>query len=254
MQFQLIRNATFRLTYHDHLLIADPFLAPKHSLPSFDNISPNPIVDLPFSPEEVLDGVKLVVLSHLHSDHFDQVAQELIPKNTTIICQPGDKSQIAESGFLAIHPLENATQWQGIRITRTPGQHGTGTLAKQMGQVSGFVFQADDEPTVYWAGDTIWYGEVEAVIDQFQPDIIVTHSSGARFGDGDPIVMDAEHTIAVCQKAKNATVIAIHLESLDHGRVSRKLLTDLAEENGVRPGQLRIPADGETLNFSKPHN
>lgn len=254
MQFRLIRNATFRLNYHDHMIVADPFLAPMHSLPAFDNISPNPIVELPCSPQEAVEGAELVVLSHLHSDHFDQIAQELIPKNTTIFCQPGDETQIAESGFLDIYPLEGFTDWEGITITRTPGQHGTGSLAKQMGQVSGFVFQANDEPTVYWAGDTIWYGEIGAVIDRFQPDIIVTHSSGARFGDSDAIVMDAEQTIAVCQYATEATVIAIHLESLDHGRVSREGLAALAEASDIRPGHLLIPADGETLNFTMPLN
>ena len=252
MQLRLIRNATFRLNYDGHVLITDPFLAPKHSLPAFDNISPNPTVDLPCPPREALEDVECVVLSHLHSDHFDLIAQELIPKNTTIFCQPGDETQIAESGFLDINPLESFTNWQGITITRTPGQHGTGSLAKQMGKVSGFVFQADDEPTVYWAGDTIWYGEIRAVIDRFQPDIIITHSSGARFGDSDPIVMDAKQTIAVCQKANEATVIAIHMESLDHGRVSRADLAALADASGVRPGQLLIPADGETINFTMP--
>ena len=252
MQFRLIRNATFRLNYSHRLLVTDPFLAPKHSLPSFDNISPNPIVDLPCSAEDVIEGAELVLLSHLHSDHFDQVAQELLPKNTPIFCQPCDETRIAGFGFLDIYPLESSIDWHDITITRTPGKHGIGSLAKQMGQVSGFVFQARDEPTVYWTGDTIWYEEIEVVIERFQPDIIVTHSSGARFGGSDPIVMDAGQTIAVCHKAKEATVIAIHLESLDHGRVTREGLAALAKESDIRPGQLLIPADGETLSFSVP--
>jgi L-ascorbate metabolism protein UlaG (beta-lactamase superfamily) len=252
MKFRLIRNATFRLNYGGRLLVTDPFLAPKHSMPSFDNISLNPIVDLPCTPQEVLEDAEAIILSHLHSDHFDLIAQELIPKDTTIFCQPGDETRIAETGFLDINPIESSTNWQDITITRTPGQHGAGTLAKQMGKVSGFVFQADNEPTVFWAGDTIWYEEIQTVIDHFQPDIIITHSSGARFGDSDPIVMDAKQTIAVCQKAADATVIAIHLESLDHGRVSRADLAALAEANGIRPGQLLIPSDGETINFTMP--
>jgi L-ascorbate metabolism protein UlaG (beta-lactamase superfamily) len=247
MHFRLIRNATFRLNYAGRLLLMDPFLAPKHSLPAFDNISPNPIVDLPCAPQEVLQGVECVVLSHLHGDHFDQLAQELLPKNTTIYCQPGDETRVTEAGFLDVNPVEHFTTWQGIKITRTPGQHGTGFLAEQMGQVSGFVFQAPGEPTLYWAGDTIWYEEIAGVIDRFAPDIIMTHSSGARFGDSDPIVMDAEQTIALCQKAAAATVIAIHMESLEHGRVTRAELAALAEASGLRSGQLLIPADGETI-------
>ena len=64
--------------------------------------------------------------------------------------------------------------------------------------------------------------------------------------------MDAKQTIVVCQKANEAMVIAIHMESLDHDRVSRADLAALAEAGGVRPGQLLILADGETINFTMP--
>jgi hypothetical protein len=64
--------------------------------------------------------------------------------------------------------------------------------------------------------------------------------------------MDADQTIAVCQKATRAKVVAIHLESLDHARVSRTELAALAEASGIRPGQLLIPSDGETIDFTVP--
>jgi L-ascorbate metabolism protein UlaG (beta-lactamase superfamily) len=35
MRLQLIRNATLRLTYHGQLILIDPYLAPKHTLPSY---------------------------------------------------------------------------------------------------------------------------------------------------------------------------------------------------------------------------
>ncbi len=116
-----------------------------------------------------------------------------------------------------------------------------------MGNVAGFVFQAADEPTVYWAGDTIWCEAVKQVIIDTQPDIILTHSSGAKFGDDDPIVMDAEQTIAVCQAAPQAIVVAIHMEALDHGTVSRADLRTLAQAAGIKPRRLLIPADGEKI-------
>ena len=249
MQIQLIRNATLRMVYANRKFVTDPFLAAKHTLRSFADISPNPLVDLPCLPEEVIDGIEMVVVSHLHSDHFDQVAQELLPKNLPLFCQPGDETTLVEKGFQSAVVVEQSTRWQGITLTRTPAQHGTGVWIERMGNVSGFVFQAENEPTIYWAGDSIWYAPVEQTITEFQPDIIITHSSGAKFGDSDPIVMDAEQTIAVCQTAPHATVIAVHLESLDHGTVSRGDLRAVAEAHGIGTGQLLIPADGEQLNF-----
>lgn len=247
MQIQLIRNATLRVTYAGHLFLIDPFLAAKHAIESFAGISPNPLVDLPCSPEEVIEDVEMVLVSHLHMDHFDSLAQNLLPKDISIFCQLGDEGKIAETGFRQVTPIDDVITWERITIIRTPGQHGTGKWAERMGRVSGFVFRADGEPTVYWCGDTIWYEQVERVIEDAQPDVIVTHSSGAEFAKDDPIVMDACQTIEVCKAAPQATVIAVHLESLDHGTISRADLRARADHEGIPAGQLLIPADGETL-------
>jgi len=249
MKLQLIRNATLRVTYGERLFVIDPFLAPKHSVRSFADISPNPLVDLPCLPGEVFEGVEMALISHLHVDHFDPLAQELIPKNIPVFCQPGDEAPLRDMGLPSVTPIEIIIDWQGITLIRTPGQHGTVSWLKRMGQVAGFVFRAPHEPTIYWAGDTIWYDVVQQVIAVIQPDVIITHSSGARFGSGDPIVMDAEQTITVCEAAPQATVVAVHMEALDHGTVSRADLRALADSRAIPAERLRIPADGERLSF-----
>lgn len=251
MQIQLIRNATLRMRYNDRHLIIDPYLAKKHSMPTFSGVSPNPLVDLPMPAQEVVAGLEMAVVSHLHADHFDSEAETLLPKEIPIFCQPGDETSISEKGFLTVRPVEQAMTWEGITLTRTPGQHGTGEWAERLGPVAGFVLQAENEPTVYWTGDTIWYDGVKHVIAEVQPEIIVTHSSGAMLGDSGPIVMDATQTIAVCRAAPQATVIATHLEALDHGTVTRADLRRLADEAGIETQQLLIPADGETLTFER---
>ncbi|KAA3657843.1 MAG: MBL fold metallo-hydrolase, partial [Chloroflexi bacterium] len=90
MKIKLIRNATLRLTYAGHTFLVDPYFAPKHTLPSYTGRSPNPIVDLPETPEAVLAGCEMVLVSHLHADHFDKVAQDMLPKQMPIYCQPGN--------------------------------------------------------------------------------------------------------------------------------------------------------------------
>lgn len=247
MQIRLIRNATMRLTYFGREFLLDPFLAPSKTLESFAGISPNPIVGLPCPAGEVLAGTEVVVLSHLHIDHFDQLAQESLAKDIPIFCQPVDEDRISAMGFRDITPIIDAVTWQGVSINRRPGRHGSGALAKKMGRVSGFVLKAVGEPTLYWAGDTVWYDEVQSTIEHFRPDVIITHSSGAKFGDSDPIVMDAEQTISVCRAAPQATVITVHMESLDHGTVSRADLRKMADNANIQPDQLLIPADGDRI-------
>jgi L-ascorbate metabolism protein UlaG (beta-lactamase superfamily) len=249
MDMQLIRSATLRVVYNGRLFLIDPFLAAKGTVRSFAGIAPNPIVELPCTPEEAIADVEMAIISHLHVDHFDETAAELLPKHLPIFCQPGDEGKIAEKGFTAVTPITNQHTWQGITFSRTPGQHGRGEIGQRMGQVSGFVWQVAGEPTVYWAGDTIWYEQVAEVIQRVQPNVIITHSSGAKFGDSDPIVMDAAQTIAVCTAAPQASIVAVHLESLDHGTVTRADLRTLADSYGISPAHLLIPLDGESHSF-----
>jgi L-ascorbate metabolism protein UlaG (beta-lactamase superfamily) len=116
-----------------------------------------------------------------------------------------------------------------------------------MGEASGFVFEAAHEPTVYWAGDTIWCAAVAETIRRAQPDVIVTHSCGAMWGDRVLIVMDAAQTVAVCRAAPGSTVIATHMEALDHATITREALRKYANNHGVGPEQLLIPLDGEEI-------
>jgi len=249
MKIQLIRNATMRLEYAGRTILTDPYLAAKHTRPSMAGKSPNPLVDLPIPPEQVIAGIELVVLSHLHSDHFDPAAQELLPKDTPILCQPADQGTLKKKGFVHVTPVEVEHTWQGITFTRTAGQHGSGKVLGEMGRVCGYVFQAPGEPGVYWAGDTIWYPAVQEVIERLQPDLILTHSSGAVWDQGTLIVMDAAQTVEVCHAAPDSTVVAIHMDSLDHGTVTRRDLRAQADTAGVPADRLLIPADGEVLSF-----
>ena len=250
-QIQLIRNATLRITYAGKCFLVDPYLAAKHSLPSYRGISPNPLVDLPVSQLEILEGIEMVLISHLHSDHFDPTAKEILPKDLPIFCQPGDELDIQKAGFQQVTPVQETVDWEGINITRTAVQHGSGEVLNDMGKASGFVFQAKNEPTIYWVGDSIWIDPIDDVIHKFQPEIIITHSGGAVWGDQVLIIMDADQTIQVCRAAPQAAVVAIHLEALDHGTISRSSLRSAADRAGIKPDRLLIPDDGETLSFRK---
>lgn len=252
MKLQLIRNATLRLHYGGHLILVDPYLAPAFSRPSFTGRSPNPMVELPFAIDQILADVELVVVSHLHSDHFDPVAHEVVPKHLPLLCQPGDEGFIGEKGFRDVTPLESSFSWQGIQFTRIGGHHGTGEVEAIMQNVMGMIIQAAGEPTIYWAGDTILCDEVREAIAQYAPDIIVTHSCGAMWPDSAGqrwlIVMDAAQTIETCQIAPpHATIIATHMETLDHATTTREDLRNAAAAAGITTDMLLIPTGGELV-------
>ena len=249
MKLHFIRNATMKIEYAGRTILTDPMLAGKYAYETFIGRSPNPLEDLPVPIDEILSGVELCLVSHLHIDHFDPKAQEVLPKDLEIYCQPEDDQMIASVGFTNVKVLENSINWNGIEITRTTGQHGVGVWIESMGKVSGFVLKAEGEPTVYWAGDTVWYDEVKNIISDHNPDIIITHSSGAKLGNSEPIVMDGAQTIELCKYAPDSKVIAIHMESLDHYKISRADLRSLAEREGISQDRFMIPADGEFISI-----
>jgi len=249
MKLRLFRNATVKLAIAGKTILIDPFLAPKGTRPSYTGRALNPLVDLPTSPEELLSGVDLVVVSHLHSDHFDPVAQSLVPKHFSLICQPGDEVKIRSYGFSDVTPLAGGIDLQGIRIERRDGSHGLGSVVQKMGPVVGFSVTAHGEPTIYWAGDTVLYAAVEAVIRDTKPDVIIIHPCGARW-DGELIAMDAAEAVAVCKLAPGSVVIATHMEALDHTTVTRDDLKRYARRQGISLDQLKIPYDGEVLEFA----
>lgn len=249
---QLIRNATMRLNFGPICILTDPLFAEKHTLRSFAGKSPNPLVDLPMSPVEVLAGVDMILLSHFHSDHFDRSAQEILPRDIDICCQPSDQARLKALGFSKAHPVREEIAFNEVRIIRTEAQHGKGDVLDEMGAASGYVLISPQEPTMYWIGDSILNENVLRTIDRFKPELIITHSSGAVWGKSEElIVMDAEQTLAICRYATASRVVAVHLDSLDHGTVSRNDLNCRREHAGFSSNNLLIPNDGETLTFSR---
>ncbi|MEK1889927.1 MAG: MBL fold metallo-hydrolase [Phyllobacterium sp.] len=157
MKLQLFRNATLKIDYAGSTILIDPDFGPKHSRSSFTGRSPNPMTDLPVSTDEILAGVDFVLVSHLHADHFDKVAQDLVPKHLPLICQPGDEEKIRSFGFLDVTPLYEDLTINGIYLKRREGNHGSGPVLEKMGQVMGLTIEGEGEPSIYWAGDTILY-------------------------------------------------------------------------------------------------
>lgn len=249
MKIQLIRNATMRIKYKNLTILTDPFLSPKFTIETFAGISDNPLVDLPCIPQEVVQDIDLVLLSHLHVDHFDLMAQRLLEKNVPIYCQWGDELRVEAFDFVNVTPIEKSVIVGDLEIIRVEGQHGTGEWADKMGKVSGYILRAEGEPTVYWCGDTIWYPAVEDIIKNYLPDVIITHSSGAKIKQSGPLLMDDEQTVALCKAAPQAKVIAIHMDCLDHGIIDRGGLAAHAAANDISSDQLIIPRDGEEIEF-----
>lgn len=249
MQIRLIRSATLVVQMAGVRLLIDPWLASKGEGKSYSGRGPSPLVDLPCSIEELLHGIDVVLISHLHSDHFDEVAQHVLPKSMPILCHARDRDQIAAMGFSDVQAIGDGTAVGGVTIRTTDGRHGPPEVLDDMGEVSGFLFSAAGEPTLYWAGDTILCPEVEAVMAEERPDIVVVHGCGALWQGKGPLVMDGAMVLDTVRLSGNATVVVTHLDAVDHATVSRAELRHMAAEAPIDQSRLLVPEDGELLSF-----
>lgn len=250
MKIQLLRHATLLIMINGKKLLVDPMLGPGGGMPPFANSinqQRNPLVELTMKInfQQDVDGV---LLTHTHSDHFDETAVRQIPSHKPILCQPADEEKLKKLGFLILHPINDEFCWEGIKITRTGGQHGTGEIALKMAPVSGYILQVEGEPSLYIAGDTIYYQEIAKVLTLYQPALIVVNAGGARFDVGDPITMTAQDVVMVCQQAPHSQIIAVHMDAINHCLVSRDHLRAYLKEKGLL-GQVLIPMDGEEMTF-----
>lgn len=257
LDIRLLRHATHLITTRGVRILVDPMLSPAGAwdpIQNTPNPKRNPLVDLPLTGEALqtfLSHVHAAAVTHSHFDHWDGEAVTRLAKDLPVFCQPEDSERIAKKGFLSIQPVDRETVWKGVSITRTGGQHGTGEIGKRMGTVSGFVFRAEGEPSVYVAGDTIWCGPVEEALAQNRPDVVVVYAGAAQFLQGGPITMTAEDVIRVARALPDAWIVAVHMEAINHCVLGRQALREKLAEAGIRD-RVAVPEDGESLTFPRP--
>ncbi|MDF2000207.1 MBL fold metallo-hydrolase [Peribacillus frigoritolerans] len=253
MNIKQIRNATLIVEYAGKKFLIDPMLAEKGTYPPFPNSLRqdqfNPLVSLPTSIENIIHDIDAVIVTHLHLDHFDDVAKEVLPKDIKMFVQnEEDATEVRNAGFQNVDALQEDTVFEGIQLIKTKGEHGRGEILKLAGLVCGVVFKHSNEKTLYVAGDTVWYDAVQEVIDTNKPEIIVVNGGNNQFFEGGSLIMGKEDIYEVYKSAPNAQIIVSHMEAVNHWTLSKKELKSFLDEKGISSTVL-IPDDGESYSL-----
>ncbi|WP_222890002.1 MBL fold metallo-hydrolase [Enterobacter sp. C2] len=258
MQLTQIRNATLKLNYAGVRFLIDPMLSEKDAWPGFPGTARshlrNPMVALPVSVEDLLD-VDVIIVTHTHQDHWDEAAQQLIPKDRVIYTHnESDASLLRSQGFTAVSVLADTNVIAGINVVKTDGQHGSDEayaipdVAERLGDACGLVFSVEGEKTLYVAGDTIWVAPYVESLEKYAPDVVVLNMGLATVDGIGAIIMGKQDALRTLEVLPSATVVASHMEAVNHCLLSRDELRTYAAENGIQDRVL-VPEDGETLNF-----
>jgi len=255
MKFTQIRHGSHLISYKDKTYLVDPVFADQGSmsaLPMGRIKVKNPLVDMPFDMAflQDLDGL---ILTHLHFDHFDDLAKDMLDKNLAIYCHSADKKKIQKAGFKKVVAIDDSFNLgQGVSLeTVNGGQHGSGLRKKMMGRTTGYVFKdkssKNQEPTLYLTGDTLWCDSVKDALRKHQPEVIIAFAGQAKLM-GQAITMGTEDLDQVANHAPQAKIIVNHLDTWNHCYLTRSDLKAFLKSKTYKK-RFFVPDDGESLSL-----
>ncbi len=215
----------------------------------------NPAIEI-----EDLPPLDLVVLSHLHGDHFDRVAEEKLDKTLPIVTTPHAATWLEGKGFrppAALDMWKSVTVHKGdarLRITAMPGTHAPGPLRKVLPPVMGSMleFSAAEEDHVrlrlYITGDTLVYDQLRKIPERFPDiDLALLHLGGTRVL-GLLVTMDAEQGVEAMRIVDPRTAVPIHYNDYTVFKSPLEDFKKAVAQAGLED-RVRYLAHGETYEF-----
>jgi L-ascorbate metabolism protein UlaG (beta-lactamase superfamily) len=217
-----IGNATTLLRLGGFTLLTDPAFRPAGSRYHLGyGAWTRRLLDPACGPDDLpaLDGV---LLSHLHSDHFDTAAERSLARELPIITTPQARKALRRKGFSAALGLPT---WDGhdlsrgrerLRVTAVPGRHGPGPVDRLLPDVMGSVVELfrDDvcRLRLYVTGDTL-YRPMLAEVPRRCGDIdaMLIHLGGTRLL-GMLLTMDARQGADLTELIRPRLTLPIHHE------------------------------------------
>jgi L-ascorbate metabolism protein UlaG (beta-lactamase superfamily) len=236
---QFIGTATVLLRYQGLTILTDPnFLHQGERVHLGYGLTSkrltNPAIDL-----KDLPPIDLVVLSHMHEDHFDKLVQQQLDKHIPIISTPGAVAALKRMGFLqtiALSDWDQVNVEKGVtrlRITAVPGRHGKLGMQALLPSVMGTVYDFGADPAhadyrMYVSGDTLVYDDLKTIPQRFPGiDLALLHLGGTRILGVFKVTMDAQDGVQLLQIVQPKHAIPIHYNDYD---VFKSPLADFARE------------------------
>jgi L-ascorbate metabolism protein UlaG (beta-lactamase superfamily) len=259
-----VGNATTIIRYAGFTILTDPNFLHKgekarlgYGLSSARRFDPAlEIEDLP--------PLDLVVLSHMHEDHFDRIAEQKLDRTVPVITTRHAAAALKKMGFHSPHALRT---WEaisvtkggvGLRVVSMPGTHGPGVIGKLLPPVMGSLLQFQTSPgrtglQLYITGDTLIHDQLREVPRVYPHiDLALLHLGGTR-ALGIMVTMDGRQGVEAIRILQPDTAIPIHFNDYT---VMKSPLSDFQRE--VRAAGLedrvRYLDRGETYEFEVPQS
>jgi L-ascorbate metabolism protein UlaG (beta-lactamase superfamily) len=258
-----VGTATVLIRYAGFTILTDPNFLHRgdHVHLGYGLISrrqTNPAIEI-----EDLPPLDFVLLSHLHGDHFDRVAQRKLNKATPIISTRHAAGYLKRKGFTSTHALRT---WETLSITKgqtrlsltaMPGTHAPGPLAAALPPVMGSMLEfrtAEDETRLrlYISGDTLVYEQLKEIPRRYpEIDLALLHLGGTKILGVVMVTMDAGQGVEAIRIVEPRTAIPIHYNDYTVFKSPLEDFKRAVAEAGLEE-RVRYLNHGDTYEFEIP--
>ena len=256
---QFIGNATMLIRFGGLTVLTDPnFLHRGQRAYLGHGIVSTRLTDPAIAPQD-LPALDAVLLSHLHGDHWDRVAQAALKRAVPIITTPHASRRLQWRGFPRAIGLQTWSSHllthgdYAVRITSLPGPHAPRPVRRLLPPVMGSLLQFTRSGAIthqmYISGDTLMVDELARIPHQFTDiDTTVLHLGGTTLPGGLMVTMDARQGADLLELIPGSRGIPIHHSDYT---VFRSPLSDFRREVADRGLQDRVTylEPGQTIDL-----
>jgi L-ascorbate metabolism protein UlaG (beta-lactamase superfamily) len=238
-----IGNATVLIKYAGFTILTDPtFIHMHEKVPLGYGLDTTRLTN-PAMEINQLPPLDLVLLSHFHGDHFDQVTIRELDKSLPIVTNSHAVDELSIRGFTNTKKLEtwenttftkkdNNNNYVELQITATPGRHGPFPVAmflpKVMGSILDFKRKGDRNDSnsttssnsnqlfrIYITGDTTVFDDIKEIPKRYPNiDLVLLHLGGTTIM-GIMLTMDAKEGLEMFNIVNPKKAIPIHYNDYD---------------------------------------
>jgi L-ascorbate metabolism protein UlaG (beta-lactamase superfamily) len=131
----------------------------------------------------VPERLDLIVLTHGHNDHVGDTLALWETHRPPIIAQGELRKWLEHQGVeedITLAPNKGGTvEAAGVRVSLTDAKHSSSAPdLTYTGEPTGVVLRLEEEMTLYFAGDTCVFGDMELIGRLYQPDLAVLPIGG----------------------------------------------------------------------------
>lgn len=217
-----VGTATTVIRYGGFTLLTDPnFLhAGDHAHLGY-GLTSRRLTDPAIEPED-LPPLDACILSHLHGDHWDRVAEASLSRDLPILTTPHAARRLRGRGFGEARGLsrwdavvlERGRAW--LKVTAMPGRHAFGLAGALLPPVMGSMLEFGVGETTalrtYISGDTLFHEDLAEIPRRYpEVDLGLFHLGGTRVL-GLLVTMDARQGIAAIRLVRPRVAIPVHYD------------------------------------------